>query len=72
MKVAGGASCHEDGQEDSFQIGKRNILMLRKLFWKNGIIIQAEHVGGHMARTMSLEIGAGAVILKIGGREFLL
>src|SRR5687768_10744511 len=31
VKVAGGASTHQNDKEDQFQIGKRNFLMLRKL-----------------------------------------
>ncbi len=66
--VAGGAS--KDPENDLFEIGKRNILMLRKLLWKNGVLITAEDVGGSEARTMSLEIGTGAVSVRITGEEF--
>jgi len=65
--VAGGAC--KDSENDFFQIGKRNLLMLRKLLWKNGVLISAEDVGGVAPRTMSLEIGTGAVVVKITGEE---
>ena len=61
-KVAGGASVTE-GSADRFNIGQRNILMLRKLLWKNNILLAGEDVGGHVARTMYLEIGSGRVWL---------
>jgi chemotaxis protein CheD len=55
--IAGGAQVFE--QQDFFDIGKRNIVIARKLFWKNNIMIAAENVGGHIPRTMYLEIGSG-------------
>jgi chemotaxis protein CheD len=68
VKVAGGASSAAPGDPDQFQIGKRNLLMLRKLLWKNGVLLHGEAVGGHqVSRTMSLGIGDGHVSLKIGG-----
>jgi chemotaxis protein CheD len=68
VKVAGGAAAKRE-EEDSFQIGKNNFLMLRKLFWKNGILIGAQEVGGTDSRTIWLEIGSGEVVLKINGVE---
>jgi len=66
VKVAGGANVHHQGT-DRFQIGKRNYMMLKKLFWKNGILIDAEDVGGAVPRTMYLEIGTGRVWLSTAG-----
>ena len=67
-KVAGGAS-QAAADADSFQIGKRNMLMLKKLLWKNGVLLQAEDVEGHVSRTMSLDVGTGAVRLRINGQD---
>lgn len=64
VKVAGGASVHVDEAEDHFQIGKRNFVMLRKLLWKNGVLLKAHDVGGAHSRTMMLDIGSGTVMLK--------
>ena len=55
--IAGGAQVFE--QRDFFDIGKRNIVIARKLFWKNNIMIAAENVGGHIPRTLYLEVGSG-------------
>jgi chemotaxis protein CheD len=55
--IAGGAQVFE--QEDTFAIGKRNIVIARKLFWKNNVLIAAENVGGGIPRTMYLEVGSG-------------
>ena len=70
VKVAGGAHTGENEEADRFQIGKRNILTLRKLLRRNGVPLRAQDVGGFQtSRTMSLEIGSGDVILKINGSE---
>jgi chemotaxis protein CheD len=55
--IAGGAQVFE--KEDTFAIGKRNIVIARKLFWKNNVLIAAEDVGGSIPRTLFLEIGSG-------------
>ncbi|HVP11501.1 MAG TPA: chemotaxis protein CheD [Phycisphaerae bacterium] len=62
VKVAGGSQLLDD--KGTFNIGKRNYVMLRKIFWKNGILIEAEDVGGSISRTMRLEVGSGRVTLK--------
>jgi len=61
--VAGGAALAMPG-ESFFQIGQRNIAALRKLFWKNGVLIHAQEMGGHTPRTMSIHVGTGEVMLK--------
>jgi chemotaxis protein CheD len=65
--IAGGAQVFED--RDFFDIGKRNTVIARKLFWKNNIMIAAEHVGGHMPRTMYLEIGQGTTYFTSRGER---
>ncbi|MGQ9485445.1 MAG: chemotaxis protein CheD [Desulfosoma sp.] len=65
VKVVGGAQIlDEDGV---FNIGKRNYMMLRKIFWKNNVLIAAEHVGGKVNRTVRLEMATGRVFLKVSG-----
>ena len=58
--------------EDFFQIGRKNLILLRKLFWKNGFLITAEDVEGTDSRTMFLDIASGEVMLRVGGSERLL
>lgn len=68
VKVAGGAFVHRsDVQEDFFEIGKRNIVMLRKLLWRNGVLLAAEDVGGSVSRTLSLQISTGQVLVRTNG-----
>jgi len=59
-KVAGGASLL-DGKK-MFKIGERNYTVLRKMLWKNDILIDAEDVGGQYMAT-------GKTTLKVQGEE---
>lgn len=73
VKVAGGATAAISDSDDHFQIGKRNIGMLRKLLWKNGVLLAAEDVGGsQVSRTMSLTLSSGDVHLRVNGSTTLL
>ncbi len=68
VAVAGGAQILDDSAY--FNIGKRNLAALRRLFWKNGVMIDKEHVEGNVARTVRFEVGTGRVVLSIGrGKE---
>lgn len=67
VKVAGGSQILDDN--GYFNIGKRNYAALRKLFWKNNVMIDGEDVGGSVNRTMSLNMTDGKVLLKISGKE---
>jgi chemotaxis protein CheD len=69
VKVAGGANVQNNGT-DRFAIGKRNYIMLKKIFWKNGVMIDAEDVGGTKARTMYMDIDTGRVWLANAGAEW--
>ena len=62
VKVAGGSSLLDD--KGTFNIGKRNYVMLRKMFWKNNILIDGEDVGGQLSRTLKLDMGTGRVTVK--------
>ena len=73
VKVAGGASVGpSQDRGDFFQIGKRNLVVLRKLLWKNGVLLKAEDVGGTCSRTMSLDIGTGEVLISANGQTYSL
>ncbi len=67
VKVAGGATSKANEQDDYFQIGKRNFVMLRKVFWKNNVLIKSYDIGGTASRTLLVEIGSGNVVLKMNG-----
>ena len=63
--VAGGAQILDDS--GYFNIGKRNLATLRKMFWKNGVMIDREHVEGSVSRTVKLFLSDGSITLKLGG-----
>ena len=67
VKVAGGAAINE-GLGPGMTIGARNWIVLKRVLWKNGILIAAEEIGGTLPRTMTLEIGSGRVTLATAGR----
>ncbi len=57
-------------QKGLFNIGQRNFTMLRKIFWKNNVMIDFQDVGGNVNRTLKLEIDNGQAWLKTSGSEF--
>ncbi len=65
--MAGGA--HVIGEKGKFDIGARNITIARKLFWKNNVMIAAEHIGGTFPRTLYLEIGSGKAWFTSHGQK---
>lgn len=67
VKVAGGGALYDD--HGHFSIGKRNYTMLRKMFWKAGVIIAAEDVGGARSRTTRLHVGTGRCTVASQGEE---
>ncbi len=67
VRVAGGAQVL-DGN-GIFNIGKRNYLAMKKIFWKAGVMIHAEEVGSNVSRTLRLEVGSGKLLLQEAGAE---
>ncbi len=77
VRVVGGAHQAEREDADQFQIGKRNLLALRKLLWRNNVLVRAEDVGGsRVSRTVYLDAATGALRVRAttpdGARDFLL
>lgn len=66
-KVAGGSKIMDD--KGVFNIGERNHTVLRKVLWKNNILVSGEDVGGCQARTMYLNMETGRTTLKMSGQE---
>lgn len=67
VRVAGGAAPLSDN--GVFKIGERNYTVLRKVLWKNDILIAGESVGGTVARTMTLYMDSGRTTVRTGGVE---
>jgi chemotaxis protein CheD len=66
-KVAGGSKIMD--ANGVFNIGERNHTVLRKVLWKNDILVAGEDVGGNAPRTMYLHMDSGRTILKVSGEE---
>ena len=64
VTVTGGSHILDDS--GYFNIGKRNLAELRKLFWKNGVMVDKEHVGGSVSRTVRLNMVNGEITVSIG------
>ena len=62
VKIAGGAQILR--ANETFSIGQRNYGALRKLLFRNNGLIDAEDIGGSLARTMRLKIATGEVTAK--------
>jgi chemotaxis protein CheD len=67
VNVAGGASILDDA--NFFRIGQKNITAMRKIFWKNNVMIKAEDTGANYNRTVRLEMGTGKVFVRSSGGE---
>jgi chemotaxis protein CheD len=67
VKVAGCSQILDD--KGLFNIGERNYMVLRKLLWKNSVLINAEDVGGNNSRTIYLDVTSGLVTVKSRDRK---
>ena len=63
--VAGGAEILD--QQGFFNIGKRNYMALKKMFFKNKVMISKQDVGGNVNRTVRIEIATGDIYVKTSG-----
>ena len=66
-KVAGASKIMD--ANGVFNIGERNHTVLRKVLWKNDILVAGEDVGGSVPRTMYLHMDSGRTVLKVSGEE---
>ena len=64
--VVGGAQVLD--QKGFFNIGKRNQMAVKKMLWKNNVIIDHEDVGGNVNRTLKLAVKNGQTWLKTSGK----
>jgi len=64
--AAGGAEILD--QKGFFNIGKRNYMALKKMFFKNNVMINRQDVGGNVNRTVRIEISTGDIFVKTSGQ----
>jgi chemotaxis protein CheD len=62
VKIAGGANIMDTN--NTFNVGKRNVLSLKKILWSLGMGPMAEDVGGTISRTVSVSVGTGRIVLS--------
>lgn len=66
VKLAGGASIMDPN--DTFNIGKRNVLAIKKALWALGMGAMAEDVGGNYSRTLAVAVNTGEIVISCPGR----
>lgn len=65
VRAAGGASILDD--TNFFRIGQKNIMAMRKIFWKNNVMVESEDTGGNFNRTVRLSLSNGKTYVKTSG-----
>ncbi|MFP4547992.1 MAG: chemotaxis protein CheD [Fidelibacterota bacterium] len=66
-KLAGGAKLLD--KNNIFNVGERNIVVVRKILWKNDILIKGMDVGGSKSRTVRLYMDSGRTTVRNKGEE---
>ena len=65
--AAGGAEILD--QKGFFNIGKRNYMAMKKMFFKNNVMVNKQDIGGNVNRTVRLEIATGDIFVKTSGSK---
>lgn len=68
VRAAGAASILDPA--GIFRIGERNWAMLRKVMWKEAMLIAASDIGGAVSRTVRMEVGTGRLTIKSAGKIY--
>lgn len=68
VKLAGGAAVMD--AQNFFDIGKRNILAVKRILWKSSLGPLAEDTGGNNSRTVSFSVDEGTVKLSSGPKSW--
>ena len=66
VKLCGGANVMDTN--DTFMIGKRNALAIKKILWSFGMGAVSEDLGGNFSRTVTISVETGQVTLSSPGR----
>jgi chemotaxis protein CheD len=70
IKVVGGSNIMD--ANNRFDIGKRNVLAIKKYLWKKQLGIIAEDIGGNISRTVSVSVATGKVTFSSKGKSWQL
>lgn len=68
IKLVGGANIMDE--QRTFDIGKRNVLAVKKYLWKMQLGIIAEDVGGSISRTVGLSVATGELTISSSGKTW--
>ncbi|VBB42507.1 putative chemoreceptor glutamine deamidase CheD [uncultured Desulfatiglans sp.] len=60
------------GGDQIFKIGERNYIVLKKLLWKNNILLRGEDIGGTVSRTVHFDLFSGETIISSNGMKRVL
>ncbi|MEE9553450.1 MAG: chemotaxis protein CheD [candidate division Zixibacteria bacterium] len=66
VKLAGGAAIMDPN--NTFNIGKRNLLAVKKILWQYKLGSRNEHIGDSISRTVTVNVDTGKVMLSSPGR----
>lgn len=66
VKLVGGAQILDPN--NTFNIGKRNLLAIKKILWKYRLGVLAEDVGGNISRSVAVDLGTGKTKISTPGR----
>lgn len=66
VRLAGGAQLMDPN--GTFNIGKRNLLAVKKTLWRYRLGVIAEDVGGTISRTVIVEPGTGRMLILSPGK----
>jgi chemotaxis protein CheD len=58
------------GINEMFKIGQRNYTVLKKLLWKNNVLLKSEDVGGNGSRTVRFDLSTGQIIISGKGKKW--
>lgn len=59
--IGGAVAAEEDASGPS---GKSNDLTMRRLLWREGVLLAGDDTGGHAARSVWLDAGTGRIIVR--------
>lgn len=66
VKLAGGANVMDPN--NTFNIGKRNVLAVKKALWRYGMGAAVEDVGDRISRTVTVDVDTGTVRISSPAR----
>ena len=62
FRIAGGSTMMD--AQKTFDIGRRNVIAVKRYLWKNGLGVVREDVGGEISRTVSVEVKSGEMLIS--------